>query len=56
MAWYSGDVFERAMMRDRAFGPYGWVFWILLSPELRPPATALVASRAHERRSPSTHR
>ena len=31
MAWYSGDVFERAMMRDRAFGPYGWIFWILMT-------------------------
>ena len=30
MAWYSGDPFEQAMMRDRAFGPYGWVFWILM--------------------------
>lgn len=31
MAWYSGDPFERAMMRDRAFGAYGWVFWILMT-------------------------
>lgn len=31
MAWYSGDVFEMAMMRDRAFGAYGWVFWILMT-------------------------
>ena len=30
MAWYSGDVFESAMMRDRAFGQYGWVFWVLM--------------------------
>jgi molybdopterin-containing oxidoreductase family membrane subunit len=30
MAWYSGDVFEKAMMWNRAFGPYGWVFWILI--------------------------
>lgn len=30
MAWYSGDLFERAMMWDRAFGHYGWVFWILM--------------------------
>ena len=27
MAWYSGDIFERYMMANRAFGPYGWVFW-----------------------------
>lgn len=31
MAWYSGDVFEIAMMKNRAFGPYGWVFWALIT-------------------------
>jgi molybdopterin-containing oxidoreductase family membrane subunit len=31
MAWYSGDPFERAEMWDRAFGPYGWIFWILMA-------------------------
>jgi molybdopterin-containing oxidoreductase family membrane subunit len=31
MAWYSGDVFEQAMMRNRAFGPYGWIFWALIA-------------------------
>jgi molybdopterin-containing oxidoreductase family membrane subunit len=30
MAWYSGDVFEEFMMKNRAFGPYGWVFWALI--------------------------
>src|SRR5947209_4973864 len=30
MAWYSGDVFEKAMMANRAFGPYGWIFWALM--------------------------
>lgn len=30
MAWYSGDVFERSMMFNRAFGPYGWIFWALI--------------------------
>jgi Ni/Fe-hydrogenase subunit HybB-like protein len=30
MAWYSGDVFERYMMFNRAFGPYGWIFWLLM--------------------------
>ncbi|HEY3863499.1 MAG TPA: NrfD/PsrC family molybdoenzyme membrane anchor subunit [Verrucomicrobiae bacterium] len=30
MSWYSGDVFERYMMFNRAFGPYGWVFWLLM--------------------------
>jgi Ni/Fe-hydrogenase subunit HybB-like protein len=31
MAWYSGDVFEQAMMKNRAFGPYGWIFWCLIT-------------------------
>jgi Ni/Fe-hydrogenase subunit HybB-like protein len=31
MAWYSGDPFELAMMHDRAFGAYGWVFWALMA-------------------------
>jgi len=30
MAWYSGDPFEEYMMNNRAFGPYGWVFWSLM--------------------------
>lgn len=30
MAWYSGDVFEEKMMANRAFGPYGWVFGVLM--------------------------
>jgi molybdopterin-containing oxidoreductase family membrane subunit len=30
MAWYSGDIFEGYMMKNRAFGPYGWTFWLLL--------------------------
>lgn len=30
MAWFSGDIFEEYMMSNRAFGPYGWVFWGLM--------------------------
>lgn len=30
MAWYSGGVFEQAMMHNRAFGAYGWIFWVLI--------------------------
>ena len=30
MAWYSNDPFEKHMMWDRAFGPYGWIFWCLM--------------------------
>ena len=31
MAWYSGDPFDQYMMWDRAFGPYGWAFWLLMA-------------------------
>jgi molybdopterin-containing oxidoreductase family membrane subunit len=30
MAWYSGDIFEVALVLNRAFGPYGWLYWLLL--------------------------
>ena len=30
IAWYSGDIFERFMMFNRVFGPYGWMYWLLI--------------------------
>ena len=30
MAWFGGDKFDESMMHDRAFGPYGWIFWSLM--------------------------
>jgi Ni/Fe-hydrogenase subunit HybB-like protein len=30
MAFYSGDPFERYMYLNRARGPYGWIYWLLL--------------------------
>jgi Ni/Fe-hydrogenase subunit HybB-like protein len=30
MAWYSGDIFEKFMMMNRMFGPYGWMYWLLI--------------------------
>jgi Ni/Fe-hydrogenase subunit HybB-like protein len=30
MSWFSGDIFEEFMMVNRAFGPYGWTFWLLM--------------------------
>jgi molybdopterin-containing oxidoreductase family membrane subunit len=29
-AWYSGDLFEQYMMLNRMFGPYGWMYWLLI--------------------------
>src|SRR6266567_3738607 len=30
MACYSGDIFEVALVLNRAFGLYGWLYWLLL--------------------------
>ncbi|MBV9392516.1 MAG: polysulfide reductase NrfD [Verrucomicrobia bacterium] len=30
-AWYSGDIFERFIALNRAFGPYGWIYWVLMT-------------------------
>jgi molybdopterin-containing oxidoreductase family membrane subunit len=37
MAWYSGSTFERFMMWNRVFGPYGWTYWVLLFCNLLTP-------------------
>jgi len=29
-AWYSGDIYEKYMMINRMFGPYGWMYWLLI--------------------------
>jgi Ni/Fe-hydrogenase subunit HybB-like protein len=31
MAYYSGNFYERYMWVNRAFGPYGWTYWMLLA-------------------------
>lgn len=31
LAWYSGNLFERAMMHNRALGAYGWCYWLLIA-------------------------
>ena len=33
-AWYSGDIFEEYMMLNRMFGPYGWMYWLLILTNL----------------------
>ena len=37
MAWYSGNTFERFMLWNRMFGPYGWTYWVLLFCNLATP-------------------
>jgi len=29
-SWYSGDIYEKAMMKYRMFGPYGLAYWLLI--------------------------
>src|SRR5882762_790727 len=31
IAWYSGNPYERFAFINRAFGPYGWAYWIMIS-------------------------
>ena len=30
IAWYSNTPYEKYMIANRMFGPYGWVFWLLM--------------------------
>ena len=30
IAWYSGNLFERSIFMNRAFGPYAWGYWIMI--------------------------
>ncbi|MBI3186217.1 MAG: polysulfide reductase NrfD [Myxococcales bacterium] len=30
-AWYSGNLYERFAFANRAFGPYGWAYWVMVS-------------------------
>ena len=31
IAWYSGNAYERFVFVNRAFGPYGWAYWTMVS-------------------------
>ena len=31
MAWYSGNMYESFVFVNRAFGPYWWAYWIMVS-------------------------
>ncbi len=30
-AWYSGNIYERFAFLNRAFGPYAWAYWIMMT-------------------------
>ncbi|MHC4392740.1 MAG: NrfD/PsrC family molybdoenzyme membrane anchor subunit, partial [Planctomycetota bacterium] len=31
MAWYSGNPYEAFTFSNRAFGPYGWAYWVMVT-------------------------
>src|SRR5690606_25480152 len=31
IAWYSGSLYERYVFLNRAMGPYGWSYWVMVS-------------------------
>lgn len=31
IAWYSGNAYEKFVFVNRAFGPYGWAYWTMVS-------------------------
>ncbi len=31
LAWYSGNLYEGFTFRNRAFGPYAWAYWIMVT-------------------------
>src|SRR6185436_8896325 len=31
IAWYSGNALEKFTFINRAFGPYAWAYWIMIS-------------------------
>ncbi|RME15194.1 MAG: hydrogenase [Bdellovibrio sp.] len=39
MAWYSGAPFEEYVFLNRAFGPYAWAYWIMVSCNVIIPQT-----------------
>jgi molybdopterin-containing oxidoreductase family membrane subunit len=37
IAWYSGNMFEQYAFLNRAFGPYAWAYWIMITCNLVAP-------------------
>jgi molybdopterin-containing oxidoreductase family membrane subunit len=31
ISWYSGNMYEQFTFTNRAFGPYAWAYWIMIS-------------------------
>ena len=47
IAWYSGNPYERFVFINRAFGPYWWAYWTMISLQRDLAAVLLVQEAAH---------
>jgi molybdopterin-containing oxidoreductase family membrane subunit len=43
MAWYSGNLYEMFEVMNRAFGPYAWVYWVVISCNVLAPQSLWVS-------------
>ncbi len=55
-AWYSANTYEEFMIQNRLFGPYGWVYWLLILCNGLAPQAHLVRPRARQRAGAVRHR
>ena len=56
MAWYSGNIFEKYMMMNRMFGPYGWMYWAVDSLQHLDSPGLVDSTPAHQRCGALHHR
>ena len=55
IAWYSGNPYERFTFLNRAFGPYWWAYWTMITCNVLVAAALLVQEDAHERAGDVRH-
>ncbi len=48
IAWYSGNAYEKFAFINRAFGPYWWAYWIMVSCNVIIAAVVLVQKHPPE--------
>ena len=49
IAWYSGNPYERFAFMNRAFGPYWWAYWTMISCNVITPQLFWFKKMRHER-------
>ena len=50
IAWYSGNPYERFAFLNRAFGPYAWAYWTMVSCNVLAPQLFWFEEGAHATR------